>query len=103
MLEPGRREELLKDLLDASDGTRADDYATLLTEFGDMQAELDKQAAEITKITDANTALKRENFRLFERVGIHKEDEVIDTSVELVGEDPKDYLKDVMDEKGFFK
>lgn len=101
MLEPARRKEILAELLAASDGTRADDYATLSTEFEDMQAEEEKNKAAIQKLTEQNAALKKENFRLFERVGVASppEPDVPPTTPEPT----KDYLKEVMDDHGFFR
>ena len=101
-LEPERRVELIAELLEASDGTRADDYATIRAEFEEMQGDIDKYNLQIKKLEDQNTQLKRENFRLFERSAA-KQLPPEPEPEPPVDEERKDYLSDFMDKNGFFK
>lgn len=102
MLDVERRKEILSELLAVSDGTRADDYATLQVEFDDLQTELDRLTTANAKLTDANTVLKRENFKLFERVGASSIEEVETQEEELMEPETRNYLEDVVDKNGFF-
>lgn len=106
MLENDRARELVKELMEQSDGTRADDFAALLEDLEDRIAEKDKMDAQIKKMENSNTLLKRENFRLFERVGTSAKDSNIeldtDTGVDVENKEPFDYLKEFIDNNGFF-
>lgn len=105
MLENDRARELVKELMEQSDGTRADDFAALLEDLEDRIAEKDKMDAQIKKVENSNTLLKRENFRLFERVGTSVKDSDIepDTGVDdNENKEPLDYLKGFIDTNGFF-
>ena len=106
MLENDRARELVKELMEQSDGTRADDYAALLEDLEDRISEKDKLEAQVKKVENANTLLKRENFRLFERVGasgtrVTENDPNTDTDLEKEKQ-PLDYLKGFIDNNGFF-
>lgn len=106
MLENDRAKELVKELMEQSDGTRADDYAALLEDLEDRITEKDKLEAQVKKVENANTLLKRENFRLFERVGASatrdtENDPNTDTDLEKEKQ-PLDYLKGFIDNNGFF-
>lgn len=106
MLENDRARELVKELMEQSDGTRADDFAALLEDLEDRISEKDKLEAQVKKVENSNTLLKRENFRLFERVGAsgskaEENDLNTDTDPEKEKE-PLDYLKGFVDDNGFF-
>lgn len=105
MLENDRARELVKELMEQSDGTRADDFAALLEDLEDRISEKDKLEAQIKKVENSNTLLKRENFRLFERVGASadKEENNPDSGADSeTKKEPLDYLKGFVDNNGFF-
>lgn len=96
---------MFNSLLESSDGTRADDYAVIAQEVGEMYDETDKLNGRIDELETQNGALKKENFKLFSRVGAKKVD---DTLPPIVGngedeEDSTDYLADILDDKGGWK
>lgn len=102
MIEQARRLEILNELLEKSDGTQADSYALLKEEFEEIEEELKKRQSTIDSLTEKNSALKAENFRLFERVGVqNKEGETPPAPAEEEG--AKDYLSEVIDKNGFFR
>lgn len=104
MLEAERARELIKELMDASDGTRADDYAALLEDLNDRIDEAQKLAAQMDKANNSITLLKRENFRLFERVGATTPPAPQGESAdEFEEKNPMDYLNNFIDSDGFFK
>lgn len=102
MLDINRRKEILSELLENSDGTRADSYALLQEEFDELADELNKCRAQIESLTAKNNALKAENFRLFERVGAQKDTET-PPPPDDDNEETKDYLTEVVDKNGFFR
>lgn len=105
MLENDRARELVTELMKQSDGTRADDFAALLEDLEDRITEKDKLEAQIKKVENSNTLLKRENFRLFERVGasVDKEENNPDSDADSEKEpQPLDYLKGFINDYGFF-
>lgn len=94
---------LISSLVEATDGSRADDYAVLVEEVNGLYDDRDKEASRADALEIKNGELKKENFKLFSRVGAPKEGTVVSPTVEEPEEEKEDYLKDILNEKGWWK
>lgn len=100
------REELttlLSNLTEASDGTRVDDYALMKSEIEELYDDKEKSQGRIDKLEQDNGALRKENFKLFSRVGQKQDDSSNVGLKDKLNEEPQEeesYLKDIINEKG---
>lgn len=97
---------LLTSLAEASDGTRADDYATLKDYMTTTHDEALKDKASIESLEEKNGQLRKENFKLFSRMPTTKHDEPPSHQTDDFGGDsdePVTTLKDIVNDKGFWK
>lgn len=106
MLSREERSQLIAKLLEASDGEHADDYALLQSDVTELEDEYDKQTGRCETLEQSNGALRKENFKLFSRIGKPntKSEPELDTNEGNEDEDEGiNYLEGALDEKGRWK
>lgn len=91
---------LIDSLSESTDGTRLDDYAVLVSEMNELADDRDRLTGRVDELEVKNGELKKENFKLFSRVGAKKEEEIVQENTPPAEDEKTDFLKDVINDKG---
>lgn len=93
---------LITTLAEANGGDGLDNFAVLRTEVTELQDEQERLNGRISELEQQNGALKKENFKLFSRVGVPSGESQthVQEGQQEQDPEPEDYMKNIIDEKG---